>query len=166
MAKVKKVIIEDEKELRKAVHSDNYIYVILLLVCVFINIEMFSVSPRWITFFDTIPKKVVFIAFQILFVILLFFWVRKKKKIITILLNGEKTKGKITDSVSIRSNSSSTTICVFTYTVHGKEYTVSSKDKYGSKGDTYKIIFETNNPENSIVYEHLKSNVQALISYE
>ncbi len=165
MAKIKKVFIEDEKKLRKAVHRDNYIYIILLLICVVINIDMFSPSPRWITLGGSTSVKIVIIAFQILFIISLFFWYKKKKKIIAILLNGEKTKGKITDSVSLRSNSSHINICVFTYIVNDKEYTVSSKDKYGDKGDKYTIIFETNNPENSIVYEHLKNNVQQLISY-
>jgi hypothetical protein len=162
----KKVVVEDEKKLRKAVHRDNYIYIILLLACVVIDYDMFSESPRWVVLGGNTSAKVLIIAFQLVFVASLFFWGRKKKKIIAILLNGEKTKGKITDSVAIKPTSSAgIKIHVFTYKVDDKKYTVSSKDKYGSKGDKYTIIYETGNPKNSIIFEHLKSNVQELISY-
>lgn len=162
----KKVVIGDEKKLRRAVHKDNYIYIILLLACFVIDYDMFSESPRWITLGDNTSVKVLIIVFQLVFMVSLYFWERKKKKIITILLNGEKTKGKITDSVSVGSSSSAgIEIHVFTYKVDDKKYTVSSKDAYGSKGDKYTIIYETGNPKNSIVLEHLKSNVQELISY-
>ncbi|MEP0265618.1 hypothetical protein [Dokdonia sp.] len=161
----KKILIKDEKELRKAVHRDNYLLVIILLVFAIVDYDMFSVYPKLITLEDT-SLKVLIVVFQFIFIASLFFWERRKKKIITILLNGEKTDGKIIESIPVRSNSRLIHyVHEFEYKVNGQKYTVFSKSKLGSQAYRYAVIYESNTPENSIVLEHLKKNVQRLISY-
>lgn len=161
----KKIVIKDEKELRKAVHRDNYLLVIIGFIFVIVDYDMFSVTPKLITIEDT-SLKVLIVVFQFIFIASLFFWERRKKKIIAILLNGEKTDGKIIDSIPIKSNRRLIHyVHEFEYKVDGQKFTVFSKSKLGAKEYRYTVIYESNNPENSIILEHLKGNVQRLISY-
>lgn len=161
----RKVIIKDEKELRKAVHRDNYLIIMILLVFATVDFDMFSKNPVFVAIKDT-SLQVMIVVFQIIFVITLFIWERRKKKIIHVLLSGEVVNGEIIDSVPVRSKARVMHyIQVLTYKVNGQDYTIHSKSKKGKKGDTHIIIYESNNPENSIVLEHLKKNVQRLVSY-
>ncbi|WP_299678846.1 hypothetical protein [uncultured Dokdonia sp.] len=165
MAKGKKVIIEDEKKLRRAIHRDNYLIAGVLLVFIVINYDMFSAYPRLITIEDTFLKVVV-VAFQVIFIISLVVWERRKKKIISILLDGKTAKGTIIDSLPIKNRGRLLHyIHTLSYKVGGKNYTVHSKSKKGAMGDLYMIVYKSNHPENSIVLEHLKKNVQRLVNY-
>jgi len=129
-----KVVIKDEKELRKAVHRDNYIYIILLLACVVIDYDMFSESPRLITIDDTFLKIAV-VAFQVIFIVSLVVWERRKKKIISILLDGKTTNGTIIDSLPIKNRGRLLHyVHTLSYQVENKDYTVHSKSKKGAKG--------------------------------
>ena len=160
-----KVVIKDEKELRKAVHRDNYLIVGVLLVFIAIDYDMFSFYPRLITIEDTFLKVAV-VAFQVIFIVSLVVWERRKKKIISILLDGKTAKGTIINSLPIKNRGRLLHyVHTLSYQVENKDYTVHSKSKKGAKGDLYIIVYKSNHPENSIVLEHLKKNVQRLVNY-
>lgn len=161
----RKVIIKDERELRKAVHRDNYLIIIILLVFTAVDIDMFSKTPVLVAIKDT-SLQIMIVVIQVLFVVSSIIWERRKKKIITVLLNGEKTDGIVIDTIPVRSNSRLLHyVYEFTYKVEGQKYTVFSKSKRLLKDYRHAIIYESNNPENSIVLEHLKKNVQRHVSY-
>jgi len=158
-----KIQLTDKAKTAKILNRNNYILVIAALLCLIIDIDLFSTNPKYLITNGYFYKGLA-IVFQITFIWSLYKWDKKKKNIIEILNNGMIINGTLIMSERIRANSNSTQFAhIFEYTVSGKKHEAFMKNRSSSVKSNY-IIYQVDNPKNGVVYDELKTELKDLIT--
>lgn len=157
-----KIRISNTTKIAKILNRNNYILVIVGIICLIIDYDLFRSQPKFLIT-DGFFWKGIAIVFQIIFIGSLIQWEYKKQQIINILSNGTITRGSLKISEKVKPNrESSFYIHLFQYQVGNETYEVTIKNNKNRVASNY-IIYQSDKPKNGIVYEELKDELKIMI---
>ncbi|WP_299274332.1 hypothetical protein [uncultured Psychroserpens sp.] len=156
--------INNTSKLYKAFGKRDYILYVMILLCVFINIDLFSSQPRFLITTGFFWKGIA-LASLVVLLFSLIQWHLKKKKVIDVLSNGIIIEGQLKYSDVIKPNkTSSFNVHLLEYQVLGKTYEIGFKSK-NKHLQSNVIIYKVNQPEKAIVFEDLRPNMKQIIAH-
>ena len=158
-----KIRLTDKTKIAKILNRNNYLIVIIGILFLVIDYDLFSSEPKFLITEGFFWKGIA-IVFQIIFIGTLVQWEYKKQRIIEILSNGTIVRGKLEFSEKMKPHRESATfyIHLFEYKVDNRKYEVTFKNKSKSVASDF-IIYQSNKPKNGIVYDDLKKGLKKLI---
>ncbi|MBC3758467.1 hypothetical protein H7U19_08635 [Hyunsoonleella sp. SJ7] len=158
-----KIQLSDKTQISKILNRSNYLIIIVGLIFLIIDYDLFSSEPKFLITEGFFWKGIA-IVFQIVFIGTLIQWKFKKQRIIKILSNGTIIRGNLKYSEKIKPNyESSFYVHLFEYKVDNEKFEVIFKNKSRNVKSDF-IIYQSNNPKNGIVYEDLKDGLKKMIA--
>ena len=152
----------DTVDIAKILNRNNYILILVGIVFMAIDFDMFSAEPRLIKV-DKLLYQIVIVIAQLIFVASLYKWEYDKQKIINILTDGVLVKGNLKYTEKLQSNRQTNFFLhLFEYKVEGQSYEAAMQNKKNHTKSSY-IVYQKSNPKKSIVFDDLRSELRTLI---